>query len=94
MSSTGSKSVSVQESFALAKIAWPLAIAYLGEMAMHIVDVIIIGRLGPIELAGAGISSTMALEISVLVVATLSIVGVLVSQANGRDDHAALSHRL
>ncbi|MDA9008622.1 MATE family efflux transporter [Alphaproteobacteria bacterium] len=82
------------ESLALLKIAWPLAIAYLGEMAMFVIDVIIISRLGPTELAGVGLSSTLAFEGSVLAVATLSIVGVLVSQANGRGDNVAIAHRL
>ncbi len=94
MLSSQNKQVNLLESLALLKIAWPLAIAYLGEMAMFIVDVIIISRLGPIELAGVGLSSTLAFEGSVLAVATLSIVGVLISQANGRDDNAAIAHRL
>ena len=94
MLSRQNNQVNIFESLALLKIAWPLAIAYLGEMAMFVVDVIIISRLGPIELAGVGLSSTLAFEGSVLAVATLSIVGVLVSQANGRGDNVAIAHRL
>ena len=94
MQSTQHSRSNVTETLALLKIAWPLAIAYLGEMAMFIVDVIIISRLGATELAGVGLSSTLAFEGSVLAVATLSIVGVLISQANGREDKVAIAHRL
>jgi MATE family multidrug resistance protein len=89
-----SKSLNVSESLSLVRIAWPLAIAYLGEIAMFVIDVLIVGRIGPLELAGVGISSTMGFEISVLAVATLSIVGVLISQANGREDDYDIAHRL
>ena len=42
MSSPHGEKINLAETLALLKIAWPLAIAYLGEMAMFVVDVIII----------------------------------------------------
>jgi MATE family multidrug resistance protein len=94
MTQSQNRYLNITETFALVRIAWPLAIAYLGEMAMSVVDILIVGRLGSTELAGVGLSATLGFEISVLAFATLSIVGVLVSQANGRENLDDIAHRL
>lgn len=64
-------------------IAGPLAAAYLAELAMSLTTKSIVGQLGYRELAGIGLAADTAAEIVVVLVGTLSVVGVLVAQAEG-----------
>ncbi len=64
-------------------IAGPLAAAYLAELAMSLTTKSIVGQLGYRELAGIGLAADTAAEIVVVLVGTLSVIGVLVAQAEG-----------
>ena len=67
----------------LLTIAGPLIAAYLSEFAMTLTTKAIVGRLGYRELAGIGLASDTASEILVILAGLLSVVGVLVAQAEG-----------
>ena len=64
-------------------IAGPLIAAYLAEYAMILTTKAIVGRLGYRELAGIGLAGDIASEVLVVLVGLLSVVGVLVAQAEG-----------
>ncbi len=70
-------------------IALPLAAAYFAEFAMFIVTKMVVGKLGYHSLAAVGIAGDLSFEVLVILMALLSIVGVLAAQALGagrRDD--------
>jgi len=64
-------------------IAGPLIAAYMAEFAMILTTKAIVGRLGYRELAGVGLAGDIAMEVIVVLVGMLSVVGVLVAQAEG-----------
>jgi len=64
-------------------IAIPLAAAYLAEFAMFITTQMVVGKLGYHSLAAVGIAGHLTFEILVILMALLSIVGVLAAQALG-----------
>ncbi|HUS53449.1 MAG TPA: MATE family efflux transporter [Thermohalobaculum sp.] len=76
-------------------IAGPLIAAYVAEFAMSLTTKAIVGRLGYLELAGIGLASDSASEILVVLAGLLSVVGVLVAQAEGagRKQEAGLATR-
>ena len=65
------------------KIALPLAGAYLAEFAMFLTSRIVVGRLGYQELAAVGLAGELAFELLIVLMGLLSVVGVLVAQAEG-----------
>ena len=67
----------------LLKIALPLAGAYLAEFAMFLTSRIVVGRLGYQELAAVGLAGELAFELLIILMGLLSVVGVLVAQAEG-----------
>ena len=71
------------ESRLLLKIALPLIAAYLAEYAMFITTKIVVGSLGYYELAAVGLAGDISFELIVILMGFLSIVGVLVAQAEG-----------
>jgi MATE family multidrug resistance protein len=71
------------ESVILLRIALPLIAAYLAEFAMFITTKIVIGRMGYHELAAVGLAGDLTFEVLVILMGLLSIVGVLVAQAEG-----------
>ena len=71
---------------ALLVIAAPLAAAYLAEIAMMITDMVVVGRLGSVQLAAVGLAGDLMIEIMLFCMAIVSIVGVLVAQALGAGD--------
>ena len=71
------------ESGLLLKIALPLAAAYLAELAMFITTKLVVGELGYRELAATGLAGGLAFEPLLVLMGLLSIVGVLVAQAEG-----------
>jgi len=75
-------------------IAAPLAAAYLAEIAMLITDMVIVGRLGSVELAAVGLAGDLMFEVMLFCMAILSIVGALVAQAVGAGDAEAGAHHL
>lgn len=72
-----------QEMLRLAVIAGPLIAAYLAEFAMALTTKAIIGRLGYRELASVGLATDAALISQIAASAMLTVVGVLVAQADG-----------
>ncbi len=67
----------------LLKIAFPLALYYLTEVAMALTDMVIVGRLGSTELAAVGLSAGIVTEAILVCFGVLSMVGVLSAQALG-----------
>ena len=72
------------------KITTPLAAAFLAEMAMSFTDTVIVGHLGSVELAAVGLASNLLISVLLVCMAVVSIVGVLVAQAHGAGDEAAV----
>lgn len=64
-------------------IALPLIAANLAEFAMFQTTKIVVGDLGYRELAAVGLAGELSLEILLILMGILSIVGVLVAQAEG-----------
>ncbi len=77
---------------ALLTIALPLAAAYLAEIAMMLTDIVIVGRLGSLELAAVGLAGDLVVETLLFATAIFSIVGVLVAHAGGAGDHGSIGH--
>jgi len=71
-------------------IAAPLAGAYLAEISMIMIDHLMVGRLGALELAAVGLLGNVVFELLLFVTAVVSIVGVLVAHSRGAEDHAAI----
>ena len=67
-------------------IAIPLSAAYLAEYAMFITTKMVVGKIGYHELAAVGIAGDLSFEILIIFMAMLSVVGVLVAQAEGGSD--------
>ena len=64
-------------------IAIPLSAAYLAEFAMFLTTKIVVGKLGYHSLAAVGIAGNLTFEVLIILMALLSIVGVLAAQAFG-----------
>lgn len=80
---------------ALLIIALPLIFAYLADVLMVVTAKMVVGRLGAIELAAAGVSTDLGYQLCIVLMGLFSVVGVLVSEAFGasrRQD--ALPHLL
>ncbi|HMB75120.1 MAG TPA: MATE family efflux transporter [Kiloniellaceae bacterium] len=77
------------ETAVLLRIALPLAGAYLAEFAMFLTSRMVVGRLGYRELAAVGQAGELAFELLVVLMALLSVVGVLVAHAEGAGQPAA-----
>lgn len=71
------------ETKALLVIAMPLIFAYLADVLMIITAKMVVGRLGAMELAAAGISTDLSYQICIVLMGFFSVVGVLVSEALG-----------
>ena len=81
-----------QEIGRLARIAGPLAAAYLAEYAMFITTKLVVGDLGYLALGAAGVAGSMAFEILVIFFGLLSVIGVLAAQAEGAGLKADAGH--
>lgn len=73
---------------ALAKLAFPLALAQVGLMAMGFVDVAIVGRLGAVPLAAVGLGNGIFFTISVIGQGAMMGLDPLISQALGAKEPA------
>lgn len=65
------------------RLASPLAIAQLAQMAMSITDTVLLGTLGGDALAAGGLGNTLFFTVVILLQGALTAVSVLVSQARG-----------
>jgi MATE family multidrug resistance protein len=68
---------------ALGSLALPLVVANVGQVLIGAVDTAIVGRLGSVELAGAGLGNTIFFTVAVLGVGVLCGLDPLFSQAFG-----------
>ncbi len=73
----------LNESVILLRIALPLIAAFLAEFAMFLTTKIVVGRLGYHELAAVGLAGDLSFEVLVVLMGLLSVIGVLVAQAEG-----------
>ncbi|NNF17400.1 MAG: MATE family efflux transporter [Gammaproteobacteria bacterium] len=73
------------------QISGPLIGAYLAEMGMIITDMIIVGRLGSVELAAVGLGGDWFYVLLLIGIGVLSIVGVLIAQARGAGEDSRVS---
>jgi MATE family multidrug resistance protein len=64
-------------------IAIPLSAAYLAEFAMFLTTKMVVGKLGYHSLAAVGIAGDLTFEVLIVLMALLSVVGVLAAQALG-----------
>lgn len=83
-----------EELRATLRITAPLAAAFLAEMAMSFTDTVIVGRLGSVQLAAVGLAANLLISVLLACMAVVSIVGVLVAQAHGSGDDAAVGRSL
>ena len=67
-------------------ISLPLITAYLAEIGMMITDMIIVGRLGNLELAAVGLTADWMYVLLLIGMGVVSIVGVLTAQSLGAGD--------
>ncbi|MFT8957062.1 MAG: MATE family efflux transporter, partial [Gluconobacter oxydans] len=77
---------------ALLRVALPLALSQLSEMAMGVTDTILLGGLGVTEVAIGGLSSTFFFTTMVTFQAILGGAGVLLSHGRGAEEHGRTSH--
>ena len=71
-------------------IAAPLSAAYLAEFAMFLTTKMVVGKLGYHSLAAVGIAGHLSFEILIVLMALLSVVGVLAAQAFGAGKNAEM----
>ena len=71
-------------------IAIPLALAYLAEFMMFVTTKFVVGDLGYVYLATVGIAGNITLEVLLVMMSLLSVVGVLIAQAEGGGKHAEM----
>jgi MATE family multidrug resistance protein len=71
----------------LALLAYPVVLANLSASAMHVVDSIMVGRLGATELAAVGYGGIWLWTALTLFMGTATGVQTFVSQADGSGDH-------
>lgn len=64
-------------------IALPLVLAYLADVLMVVTAKMVVGRLGAIDLAAAGISTDLSYQMCIVLMGFFSVVGVLVAGALG-----------
>lgn len=74
----------------VAKLAWPMVLTQLGQVAMTTTDLALIGRIGPEALAAAALGATIFLIGFTLGVGLLAPIAPLAAQAFGAKDLAAV----
>ncbi|HCE04418.1 MAG TPA: MATE family efflux transporter, partial [Acidobacteria bacterium] len=67
----------------MAKLATPVVVAELGWIAMGVVDIAMVGRLGPEAIGAVGIGSVLFFAVAVFGIGVLLGLDTLVSQAYG-----------
>ncbi|WP_242340365.1 MULTISPECIES: MATE family efflux transporter [unclassified Anaeromyxobacter] len=73
---------------ALVRLAVPLAIAQGGQALMGVVDTAVVGRAGPLPLAGVGLGNVLFMALSVLGMGVMQGLDPLIAQALGAGDPA------
>lgn len=67
----------------LLNIALPLILAYLADILMIVTMKIVVGKLGYLELASAGISADISYQMAIILMGFFSVIGVFASEAFG-----------
>jgi multidrug resistance protein, MATE family len=80
------RGAAVREFRELFRLAAPLAAAQAGTQMMGLVDVAVLGRLGAVEIAGAGLSNAVFFAFSIMGMGLVMGVDPLMSQAIGAGD--------
>jgi MATE family multidrug resistance protein len=75
-----------------ARLAAPLAIAQLSQMAMSVTDTILLGSLGPDALAAGGLGANLFFVVVTLLQGVLTSVSVSVSHARGAQNDGRVPH--
>lgn len=73
----------VRELGPMLSLAMPVVVAEVGWMAMQIVDIAMVGRLGPEAIGAVGVGSALFLALAVFAMGLLLGLDTLVSQAHG-----------
>ncbi|MGA7486490.1 MAG: MATE family efflux transporter [Xanthobacteraceae bacterium] len=79
----GVRAVWQAESIATVKLAWPMALTQLGQIAMMTTDLVLIGRLGNAAIAAVGLAHLILFAGFVLGMGPVSAVAPLAAQAFG-----------
>lgn len=79
-----------QETRTILGISAPLTAAYIGEMAMVITDMIIVGRLGSNELAAVGLAGDWFWVLLLIGMGVISIISVIAAEHLGNGDIGAV----
>src|SRR6059058_585151 len=77
----------VAEIRATLAIATPLAAANLAHMAMHVTNTVMVGHLGAVALAAAGLGAALYATLLMLCQGVLEAVAPLAAHAIGAQDH-------
>lgn len=77
-------------------LALPLIVALLAQKGLQVINTIMMGLLGPDDLAAAALATSVFAMLVVIGIGLLSVTGVLISEAIGRDDqnHHEVNHIL
>ncbi|MBB2160921.1 MATE family efflux transporter, partial [Gluconacetobacter sacchari] len=75
----------------LLRIAAPIALAQIAQMAMGVTDSVLLGGLGADALAIGGLSTTLFFTVMAVLQAMLGAGGVLIAQASGRGERARIA---
>lgn len=75
-----------------ARLAGPLAIAQLSQMAMSVTDTVLLGSLGADALAAGGLGANLFFVVVTVLQGVLTSVSVSVAQARGADDESRVPH--
>jgi MATE family multidrug resistance protein len=71
-------------------LAWPLAVAQVGQIAINTTDVVMIGRLGADELAASALGTWLYLTLNLFGLGVLTAVSALTAQAHGAGEPRAV----
>lgn len=74
---------------ALLKLAWPVVLAELGWMLQGVVDVIMVGRLGPVAIGAVALGNALYYAPSLFGLGLLLGLDTVISHAYGRKDYDA-----
>ncbi|MEX3839523.1 MULTISPECIES: MATE family efflux transporter [Paraburkholderia] len=75
-----------------ARLAGPLAIAQLSQMAMSVTDTVLLGSLGADALAAGGLGANLFFVVVTVLQGVLTSVSVSVAQARGADNESHVPH--
>lgn len=80
-----------REAFANIKLAWPIAAAQLVQMAIHIADQVMVGRLGSVDLAAISLGIYIISVPQLFGIGLLSAISAVGAQAYGAGDEEKLA---